>query len=106
VAACFFGDGAIHQGSFHESLNMARIWNLPVIYLCENNQYGMGTDFRRVSSVTDFAALGPPTASGPSGERHGRARGAPGDVGCGARVRASSVPELLEVRTYRYAGTP
>jgi pyruvate dehydrogenase E1 component alpha subunit len=105
VVACFFGDGAIHQGSFHESLNMARIWNLPVIYLCENNQYGMGTDFRRVSSVTDFAALG-------------ASYSIPGRLVNGmdvlevhremseavARVRTSSVPELLEVRTYRYRG--
>ena len=58
VVLCWFGDGAIHQGSFHESLNMAKIWNLPIIYICENNQYGMGTDFRRVSSVTDFVVMG------------------------------------------------
>ncbi len=58
VVLCFFGDGAIHQGSFHESLNMAQIWGLPVLYICENNQYGMGTDFRRVSAVTDFTVLG------------------------------------------------
>ncbi|UCB44851.1 MAG: pyruvate dehydrogenase (acetyl-transferring) E1 component subunit alpha, partial [Spirochaetota bacterium] len=58
VVLCFFGDGAIHQGSFHESLNMAKIWSLPVIYICENNQYGMGTDFKRVSSVTDFSVMG------------------------------------------------
>ncbi|MBD3319775.1 MAG: pyruvate dehydrogenase (acetyl-transferring) E1 component subunit alpha, partial [Chitinivibrionales bacterium] len=43
VVLCFFGDGAIHQGAFHESLNLAKIWRLPIIYICENNQYGMGT---------------------------------------------------------------
>ena len=48
VVLCYFGDGAIHQGVFHESLNMARIWQLPIIYICENNQYGMGTDFHRI----------------------------------------------------------
>jgi pyruvate dehydrogenase E1 component alpha subunit len=58
VVLCFFGDGAIHQGSFHESLNLAKIWGLPIVYICENNQYGMGTDFRRVSSVTDFSTMG------------------------------------------------
>ena len=58
VVLCFFGDGAIHQGSFHESLNLAKIYNLPVIYICENNQYGMGTDFRRVSAVDDFSVMG------------------------------------------------
>jgi pyruvate dehydrogenase E1 component alpha subunit len=58
VVLCFFGDGAIHQGSFHESLNLAKIWGLPIVYICENNRYGMGTDFRRVSSVTDFSKMG------------------------------------------------
>ena len=58
VVLCFFGDGAIHQGAFHESLNMAKIWKLPVIFICENNQYGMGTDFRRVSAVHDLHAMG------------------------------------------------
>ena len=46
VVLCYFGDGSIHQGAFHESLNLAKIWNLPIIYICENNHYGMGTDFR------------------------------------------------------------
>lgn len=54
VTLCFFGDGAIHQGAFHESLNLARIWNLPVIYIVENNQFGMGTAVKRVSAVEDF----------------------------------------------------
>jgi pyruvate dehydrogenase E1 component alpha subunit len=57
VVLCFFGDGAIHQGSFHETLNLVRIWDLPIVYICENNQYGMGTDFRRVSSVDDFTVM-------------------------------------------------
>jgi len=55
---CFFGDGAIHQGAFHESLNMAKIWNLPVVFICENNHYGMGTSYERVSSVTEFSQMG------------------------------------------------
>ena len=50
---CFFGDGAVNQGEFHESLNLAAIWRLPVIFLCENNLYGMGTDIRRVSAETE-----------------------------------------------------
>ncbi len=57
VVLCYFGDGAIHQGSFHETLNMAKIWNLPVIFICENNQYGMGTSYKRVSSVEDFSIM-------------------------------------------------
>ncbi|MBM3708038.1 MAG: thiamine pyrophosphate-dependent dehydrogenase E1 component subunit alpha [Actinobacteria bacterium] len=48
IILCFFGDGAVNQGIFHESLNMAAIWNLPVIYICENNQYGMGTNIKKV----------------------------------------------------------
>ncbi len=58
VVLCYFGDGAIHQGAFHETMNLAKIWNLPVIFICENNHYGMGTDFRRVSSVEDFSVMG------------------------------------------------
>ncbi len=54
VTLCFFGDGAIHQGAFHESLNLAKIWNLPAIYIVENNQFGMGTAVKRVSGVEDF----------------------------------------------------
>ncbi len=105
VTLCWFGDGAIHQGSFHESLNMAKIWNLPVVYICENNQYGMGTDFRRVSSVTDFAAMA-------------AAYGIPGKQVNGMdvrevyrdaseaveRARKESAPGFLEIRTYRYRG--
>ena len=54
VSVCYFGDGAIHQGAFHESMNLARIWNLPIIYLVENNRFGMGTAVKRVSGVEDF----------------------------------------------------
>jgi pyruvate dehydrogenase E1 component alpha subunit len=102
---CFFGDGAIHQGSFHESLNMAKIWGLPIVYICENNHYGMGTDFRRVSAVTDFASMG-------------SAYGIPGKQVNGMDVeevyrevsaavketRTRSVPAFLEILTYRYRG--
>jgi pyruvate dehydrogenase E1 component alpha subunit len=105
VVLCWFGDGAIHQGSFHESLNMAKIWKLPIIYICENNQYGMGTDFRRVSSVTDFVVMGD-------------SYGIPGMLVNGMdvmevyrdvkqateRVRAESTPLFLEIKTYRYRG--
>jgi len=105
VVLCFFGDGAIHQGSFHESLNLARIWDLPIIYICENNQYGMGTDFKRVSSVTDFAAMG--ASYGISGrqvdgmdvlEVHR-------EMSTTVReVRRTAGPAFLEIKTYRYRG--
>jgi pyruvate dehydrogenase E1 component alpha subunit len=105
VVLCFFGDGAIHQGSFHESLNMARIWGLPIIYICENNHYGMGTNYRRVSSVTDFSAMG-------------ASYDIPGEQVDGMdiqevyrtvgrfveRARSEQQPAFLEVRTYRYKG--
>jgi len=53
IVLCFFGDGAVNEGEFHEALNLAGVWSLPVIWLCENNQYGMGTEIRRVSAETE-----------------------------------------------------
>jgi pyruvate dehydrogenase E1 component alpha subunit len=54
LAACFFGDGAVNQGTFHESLNWARLWNLPVLFICENNFYGIGTEVHRSSALPDI----------------------------------------------------
>jgi pyruvate dehydrogenase E1 component alpha subunit len=105
VVLCFFGDGAIHQGSFHESLNMAKIWNLPVLYICENNQYGMGTDFRRVSAVTDFTLMG--ASYGIQGtfangmDILGVYEAVSEEV---KRIRQERTPGFLEIRTYRYKG--
>jgi len=105
VVICFFGDGAIHQGSFHETLNMAAIWNLPVLYICENNRYGMGTDFRRVSSVTDFKAVG-----GSYGIESVSANGMDAvevyntTMEITEKMRAKSAPAFLELKTYRYKG--
>jgi len=105
VVACLFGDGAIHQGSFHESLNMASIWKLPVLYICENNQYGMGTDFRRVSAVTDYPVLA---------KSYGIAGSHVDGMDVLAvyeavsreveRIRNDKKPGFLEIRTYRYKG--
>jgi TPP-dependent pyruvate/acetoin dehydrogenase alpha subunit len=55
VTACFFGDGAVAEGEFHESLNLAALWKLPVLFLCENNLYAMGTRLERAQSQTDLA---------------------------------------------------
>ncbi len=102
---CFFGDGAIHQGAFHESLNLAKIWNLPIVYICENNQYGMGTDFRRVSSVEDLSLLG--ASYGISGRQvNGMDVLAVYEAvkeSSGA-ARKKGEPGFLEIKTYRYKG--
>ena len=55
VCVCFFGDGASNEGAFHEALNMASIWRLPVVFVCENNKYGMSMDIARSSAVPDIA---------------------------------------------------
>jgi pyruvate dehydrogenase E1 component subunit alpha len=54
IAACFFGDGAVNQGTFHEGLNWARLWELPVLFICENNHYGIGTSVERASALADI----------------------------------------------------
>ena len=56
VTACYFGDGAVAEGAFHESLNMAALWRLPVLFCCENNLYAMGTALERAQSQTDLTA--------------------------------------------------
>jgi pyruvate dehydrogenase E1 component alpha subunit len=105
VVLCFFGDGAIHQGSFHESLNLAKIWRLPIVYICENNQYGMGTDFRRVSSVTDLSLLGS-SYDIPGKQVDGMDAVAVYEAVQAAvgRARSEKEPSFLEAVTYRYRG--
>jgi len=105
VVLCFFGDGAIHQGSFHESLNMAGVWKLPVVYICENNQYGMGTDFRRVSAVHDLSSLST-SYDMPGKQVDGMdVLAVYENVAEAVRLaRDQSQPSLLEIRTYRYMG--
>ncbi|MFW5769560.1 MAG: pyruvate dehydrogenase (acetyl-transferring) E1 component subunit alpha [Spirochaetota bacterium] len=105
VVLCYFGDGAIHQGAFHESMNLAKIWDLPVIYICENNRYGMGTDFKRVSSVHDFSVMGS------SYDIEGKQLDGM-DVltiydeftTAIASLREEPRPLFYEIRTYRYKG--
>ena len=105
VVLCFFGDGAIHQGTFHESLNMARIWNLPIIYICENNHYGMGTAFERVSAVTNLAQLAC-AYDVPGQQVDGMDVIAMHEAVHQAlqRARNERTPTLLEALTYRYMG--
>jgi len=105
VVLCFFGDGAIHQGSFHESMNLARIWNLPIIYLCENNHFGMGTHYGRVSSVEDFATMGA-AYDIPGRQVDGMNVLAVYEAVSDAakQAREEGLPSFLEVKTYRYKG--
>jgi pyruvate dehydrogenase E1 component alpha subunit len=103
VTACFFGDGAVAEGEFHESLNLAALWKLPVLFLCENNLYAMGTALERHQAQTDIA-------------RKAQGYGIPAEavdgmdvlaVEAAARraadaVRDSGTPSFLEARTYRF----
>jgi TPP-dependent pyruvate/acetoin dehydrogenase alpha subunit len=105
ITACLFGDGAVAEGEFHESLNLAALWRLPMLYLCENNLYAMGTAIEQAEAQTDVA---------------GKARvyGIPAEVVDGmdvfavedatraaaARVRTGAGPAFLELRTYRFRG--
>ncbi|MGI6142153.1 MAG: pyruvate dehydrogenase (acetyl-transferring) E1 component subunit alpha [Caldicoprobacterales bacterium] len=105
VVLCYFGDGAIHQGVFHETLNMAKIWSLPIIFICENNQYGMGTNYKRVSSVHDYSIMGA-SYDIPAWQVNGM------DVltvyeetqKAIKLIKDKNTPVLLEIQTYRYRG--
>jgi pyruvate dehydrogenase E1 component alpha subunit len=103
IAACFFGDGALAEGEFHESLNLAALWRLPVLFLCENNRYAMGTAIERHQSQLDLTlkargyAVASESADGMDVlEVEAAARRA------AAYVRSGEGPFLLEARTYRF----
>src|SRR2546428_23338 len=101
VIVCFFGDGAVPQGEFHESLNLAALWKLPVIFLCENNRYAMGTSIERALAQHDIY-------------KFGEIYGIPGEPVDGmdvlavresvgravARARTDKTPSLIEAHTY------
>src|SRR5437588_7147955 len=105
VTVCFFGEAAVNQGAFHESLNMARLWKLPCIYICENNMYGMGTSLERAMSSQNIAQKS--CAYEIESEfvdgmdvlemLHATQRAV-------KRAREQSLPTLIEARTYRYMG--
>ena len=105
VALCFFGDGAVNEGAFHEALNVSALWDLPVIYVIENNRYGMGTALDRASSVADLYQRG--SAYGiPRREVNGMDLLAVRSVLGEAidRARKEKRPTLIEAETYRYRG--
>jgi pyruvate dehydrogenase E1 component alpha subunit len=105
VCLCFFGEAAVNNGAFHESLNMASLWKLPVVYVIENNLYGMGTAVTRASSVADLS-------------HRAASYNIPGEAVDGQDVfavrdavqravdlaRSNGTPSLLEMRTYRFMG--
>ena len=105
VCTCFFGEAAVNNGAFHESLNMASLWKLPVVYIIENNLYGMGTAVTRASSVADLT-------------ERAASYNIPGEAVDGQDVfavrdavqraielaRSNGTPTLLEMRTYRFMG--
>jgi len=105
VVLCFFGDGASNEGSFHESVNLASIWDLPVVFICENNQYGMSGPVKEMTNIENIA------------DRAG-AYGIPGKVVDGLdmveimntvneaveRARGGFGPTLIEMKTYRWKG--
>src|SRR3989442_8365796 len=105
VIVCYFGDGAVPEGEFHESMNLAALWKLPVIFVCENNRYAMGTSLERALAETEIW-------------KFGRAYNMPCEAVDGMdvlairevvgraveRARADKSPALIEVRTYRFRG--
>src|SRR5919197_2157197 len=105
VVVCYFGDGAVPQGEFHESLNLAALWKLPVIYLCENNRYAMGTSVDRALAQTEIWKFGQ-TYGIPSEKVDGMDVLAVRDVvgRAVARTRQDKTPSLIEADTYRYRG--
>ncbi len=105
VCICFMGDGAVRQGAFHEALNMAMTWQLPVIFVIENNGYAMGTSVSRTSNVTDLYKLGfayDMPSEPVDGMRVEEVHLAVAKAA--ERARGGEGPTLLEFRTYRYRG--
>lgn len=103
VTACFFGDGAVAEGEFHESLNLASLWHLPVLFLCENNLYAMGTRVERALASPDIAAKARAYAMPAQAVDGMDALAVCGaTAAAAARVRAGNGPELIEFRTYRF----
>ncbi|MBI4544690.1 MAG: pyruvate dehydrogenase (acetyl-transferring) E1 component subunit alpha [Gemmatimonadetes bacterium] len=105
VCLCFMGEAAVNQGAFHESLNMAALWKLPVIYIVENNRFGMGTAWERASALYDIAQKGG-AYDMPSATADGMDVLAVREVVGEAveRARKESVPSLIEARCYRFMG--
>ena len=105
VVLCFFGDGAARQGILHETFNMAMLWQLPVVFICENNNYAMGTSVERTSNVLDIYKLADAYEM-PGDQIDGMSAETVHDGVARAvkRAREKGGPTLLEIKTYRYKG--
>jgi pyruvate dehydrogenase E1 component alpha subunit len=105
VAVCYFGEAAVNNGAFHEALNMAALWKLPAIYLCENNRYGMGTALERASALYDISerACSYDMANEVVDGQDVLIMNAAMERAV-QRARNEKLPTLLEVRTYRFMG--
>ncbi len=105
VATTYFGDGAVNQGQVYESFNMAKLWSLPVVYVIENNRYGMGTSIQRASATTDLCRRGQ-SFDIPGEKVDGmdvRSVKAAADMAL-SHARSGKGPFILEMQTYRYRG--
>jgi pyruvate dehydrogenase E1 component alpha subunit len=105
VAVCYFGEAAINNGAFHEALNMAGIWKLPCIFICENNRYGMGTALDRATATWNIAERGASydmTREVVDGQDLAEVLAAMERAVI--RARRPAAPTLLEIRTYRFVG--
>ena len=106
VCLCFFGDGALNQGALHESMNLSAIWNLPVVWVCENNRYSMGTSIGRGTAMAEDLRV----KADAYGMRYARCDGMDALATCDATAevvaaaRRGEGPTFLEAATYRYKG--
>lgn len=102
---CMFGDGATNIGYFHEAVNLSKVWNLPVLWVCENNQYGMGTTLERASAVKDIRRKADGYAI-PNYEVDGMDLMKVREISLKllGEIRAGSGPQFLEIHTYRFRG--
>lgn len=105
VSICFFGDGAVRQGALHEAFNMAMLWKLPVIFICENNEYAMGTSVSRTTNMNDIYKIGL-AYDMPSKQVDGMKCETVHEAVFEAaeNAREGNGPSFLEIKTYRYRG--
>ena len=103
ITCCFFGEGAVAEGEFHESMNLAALWQLPVLFVCENNLYAMGTALSRSESVTNISGKASSYAvAAESVDGMDVLAVATAAARAAAAVRITRAPYLLECRTYRF----